>query len=487
MEANTGIDLLNAVASRPVRIVYVLVLMAIIVSLCYGFQYRANVGQYFFYYVGFSAIFVILLAFATFELLRSNGVTTRLSALHGWCGLIAMIAPFTLTLFFQSEMLAPMPWYVLSAIVGLLSLFLQWKWGSRTTTRFFALAAMALVALLIAKTEVWEKGDMLLLVEAADREFLAGKQPYRPYPEIYQFIGSKQPIEVNDLIGFASSYHFADTPMQYLPGIWLAYLPAVATGLDPRILNLVFLASLLFFFETLLPISQDRSIVLSLTFYPILLSPSFLGVAVAVVELHYWLFLLLAMLYVQKKRYLLASILFGLSLATRQGTLFLVAPLIAYLSLQLKWKEVVRYASAALGVYLLITVPYAVWWGDNWMFWKHLYFDLALLPGATGLRRDIGMANLLEWAGLAWAGLVIQFGIIVFATSCLVIRREHDFGWILSFLGVIYIWVIVFNSYSVRYVYYAGFLLVCAGMAITLGRVRDSGSPRALSTLRPED
>jgi hypothetical protein len=270
--------------------------------------------------------------------------------------------------------------------------------------------------------------------------------------------------------------------MYYLPGIWLAYLPAAATGLDPRILNLVFLAGLLFYFEKLLPVGRDRPIALSLTLYPVLLSPSFLGVVAAVHELHYWLLLLLAILYIQKKRFLLASILFGLSLATRQGSLFLAAPLIAYLSLQLKWKEVVRYASAALGVYLLVTVPFAVWWGDNWMFWKHLYFDLTLLPGASGLRRDIGMANLLEWAGVARAGLVIQLGIIVFATRCLVVRRGRDFGWALQFLGVTYIWLALFNSYSVRYVYYAGRLLLCAGTAMALGGVRRSGTSGAPST-----
>jgi hypothetical protein len=231
----------------------------------------------------------------------------------------------------------------------------------------------------------------------------------------------------------------------------------------------------LFFFETLLPIGQDRAVVLSLTLYPVLLSPSFLGVVPAIHELHYWLLLLLTMLYLQKRRYLLASILFGLSLATRQGALFFAAPLIVYLSRQLKWKEVIRYASAAFVVYLLVTAPFAIWWGENWMFWKHLYFDLSLLSGATGLRRDIGMANLLEWAGLAQAGLVIQLGILVLASLCLLVRRDYEFGWMLQFLGVVYIWLVVWNAYSVRYVYYAGFLLVCAGIAIALGGLRASG------------
>jgi hypothetical protein len=474
-EAHAVRALLNTLAPKSLRIAFSVILMAIAMSLCYGFQYRINAGQAFSYYFSFSAIFIIILTFLTYNLFGSNETANRFGVFHGWCGLALMIASFTLTLFFNSKLLAPMPWYVLSAATALLALYVHSKWTARASTWFFGFVGLAFVALVIAKTDLWQRGDMLSVVEAAGKEFLAGKQPYRPYPEVYMFLGSMRRVEIQDLQAFASNYQLAHTAFYYLPGIWLAYLPAVSIGIDPRVLNLVFLACLVLFFERLLPIHQDRPIVLSLTLYPVLLSPSVIGIVSAVHELHYWLLLLLTMLFIEKKRYWPASIFFGLSLATRQGTLFLVAPLFAYLSLQLRWKELLRYALAALAVYLLVTVPFAVWWGDNGMFWKHLYFDLALLPGATGLRRDIGMTNLLEWAGVASSGSVIQLGIVLFATAYLFIRREHDLGWPLQFLGATYIWLVVFNSYSVRYVYYAGFFLVLAGAAMALGGFRNTG------------
>jgi hypothetical protein len=455
---------------KALRIAFSVVLMAITISLCYGFQYRVNAGAAFSYYLSFSAIFIAILGFLSYNLFGSSKRADRLDVVHGSCGLALMIASFTLTLFFHSKLLAPIPWYVPAAATAMLALYVHWKWTARASTWLFAFVGLAFVALAISKTELWQRGDMLSVIEAAGKEFLAGRQPYRPYPGVYTALGSMQPFEVQDVEAFASRYQAAHAAPHYLPGIWLAYLPAVFIGIDPRVLNLVFAACLVFFFERLLPIYQDRPIVLSLTFYPVLLSPSVIGILSSVHELHYWLILLLTMLFIDKERYWAASIFFGLSLATRQGTLFFVAPLLAYLSLQLRWKELLVYALSALGVYLLVTLPFAVWWGDNGMFWKHLYFDLELLSGATELRRDIGIVNVLDWAGMGASGPVIQLGIVLFATAYVFIHRERDLGWTLQFLGATYIWLIVFNSYSVRYVYYGGLFLVVAGAAMALGR-----------------
>jgi len=220
----------------------------------------------------------------------------------------------------------------------------------------------------------------------------------------------------------------------------------------------------------LLPIGRDRPIVLSLTFYPLLLSPSFLGIVSAVHVVHYWLLLLLAMLCIQEKRYWPASLFFGLALATRQPALFLAVPLLAWLSLELRWTELVRYGLATLGVYLTMMLPFAAWWGNIGTFWKHHYFDVASLPGTNDLRRDIGLANVLDRAGLVWGGVFIELAIVLFATIYVIVRKRRDFPWTLQFLGVTYIWLILFNTYSVRYVYYPGFLLALAGAAIALGK-----------------
>ena len=471
-------------ATPSLCIAFASVLMATAISLCYGLQYRIGAGQVFSYYLGFSAVFALILAFATYNLVRGNGAPIRLRAIHGWCGFIMMLALFTLTLYFNSKLLAPVPWYVVSAAAALLGGTLHRKWSATASTRFFALVAFAFVTLVIAKTELWQKGDMLTLIEAAGKEFLAGKQPYRPYPEVYLSLGRKQSFEVQDLAGFVSEHQPAHRAFYYLPGVWLGYVPAVALGIDLRILNLLYLACLLFIFARLLPIGHDRYIVLSLTFYPLLLSPSFLGIVPALHVIHYWLLLLLTMLCIQKQRYWPACVFFGLALATRQPALFLVGPLFAWLSLQLGWKELLRYALATLGVYLIVTLPFAIWWGDVGMFWKHHYFDLAMLPDTDDLRRDIGVANLLGRAGLAWGGAAIELAILAIATVYIFVRKGYELSWVLQLFGITYLWLIFFSTYPVRYVYYPGFLLAVAGVAMGLGGTyhqedeADSGGPR---------
>jgi len=472
-------------ASPSLWIAFAMVLLATTISLCYGLQYRIGPGHVFSYYLGFSAVFAFILAFATYNLVRGNGAPIRLRQSHGWCGLILMLALFTLTLYFNSQLLAPVPWYVVSAAAALLGGGLHWKWSATASTRLFAVVAFAFVAMVIAETELWQKGDMLTLIEAASREFLAGKQPYREYPEVYVTLGRQNGLSgLEELVDFASKHNLVNQPLPYLPGVWLGYLPAVALGIDLRILNLLYLACLLCVFERLLPIRHDRSIVLSLTFYPLLLSPSFLGIVPALHVMHYWLLLLLTMLCIQKQRYWPGCVFFGLALATRQPALLIVAPLFAWLARQLRWKDLLRYTLATLGTYLFVMLPFAIWWGDVGLFWKHQYLDVASLLYIIDVRRDIGAANLLGLAGLAWSGAAIELAILSMATVYVFVRKNYSLSRALQVFGITYLWLIFFSTYAVRYVYYPGFLLVVAGVAMALGGTyhqedeADSGGPR---------
>ena len=88
-------------APQSLRIAFGFVLMATIVSLCYGLQYKIGADQVFSYYLGFSAVFAVVLAFSTYSLFLRNTAPLRLREFHGWCGFILMLASFTLTLFFK--------------------------------------------------------------------------------------------------------------------------------------------------------------------------------------------------------------------------------------------------------------------------------------------------------------------------------------------------------------------------------------------------
>src|SRR5512136_2357197 len=120
--------------SQPLRIALALALMAVTISLCYGFQYRISRGQVFSYYLAFSVVFGIILAFATYGLVRRESASPPLGAIHGWCGFLLSLLCFTLTLFFRSKLLAPLPWYVLSAAVALIGSYLHWRWSAKAST-----------------------------------------------------------------------------------------------------------------------------------------------------------------------------------------------------------------------------------------------------------------------------------------------------------------------------------------------------------------
>ena len=460
----------NELMPRPLGNALGLFILATMIGACYGFQYttfaQRNVG----YYAGFSVAFALVLSVLTHSVLVTRVDAIRLSAVHGWLGFMLMTFSFTLTLFFQSKFVAPIAWYALAAATGTLGFLAHRTWGARGSTLLFALAGLALVIVLVARTGVWEQGDMLLVVEAASRELLAGKQPYRAYPEIYHFVAEMEGVKAADTVAYAEKYSNSRIPLVYLPGTWLAYLPSVALGLDPRILNIVLLVLVVLVFERWVPIRGDRPLVLSLTLYPILLSPSFLGIFKALHGLHFWLLLLGTVLGIAGRRYWTSAIFFGLALATRQESLFLVAPLFAYLVLRMRWKRLFRYALASLGVYLLLTVPFAIAWGQDFMFWKHMYLTSWWASDqVTPMHRQIGLTNILDVLGMHKGFLLLQIVTLLGSAALLLVHKQRSFSWALQFFGLTFIWLVAFNVYAVRYIYYPGFILFLVGAAMTLG------------------
>jgi hypothetical protein len=88
------------------------------------------------------------------------------------------------------------------------------------------LAGLALQVACLLTFKLGDFSDMLPLIQSAGRLLLAGQSPYA---EVTLFPG--------EIIRTT-----------YLPGLWLAYLPAVALSLDPRWLNCFFLAGFAYFF-----------------------------------------------------------------------------------------------------------------------------------------------------------------------------------------------------------------------------------------------
>jgi hypothetical protein len=412
--------------------------LIIIMSLAYGFQYLfpgAKLVQY--YRLASLPFFLILVGLSWYSVRGWSALTS-----FSWpslLGFLLMSISFTLTAFFQSEALRPIPWPLVAGSVLGISGFCQFKWGTRSSTIAFLCCALVVYIFLITRIPVVTgAANMLETVELAARSFMSGETPYR------HFDTSGGPVNLG-----------------YLPGLWLPYLPLIKLGLDMRILNLLVLVLLVVLFERNVP-DDARAHALSVTLYPFLLSSP---LALMVINGHvwpYWLFLLVTMLFLMKARFLPAAIFFGLCLASRQPALFLAGPLAAYMYRATGLKPTLMYVAVAAIVYLAIVLPFAIWTGTE--FWTYNYFALA---GASPPDQPhLSATNILGlWD---WAGSTLKYWqafIVIASMAVILMRTKLDPVWFVFIAGVTYCWLVFFNSYAVRYVYFPGFFLIALALS----------------------
>ncbi len=354
-------------------------------------------------------------------------------------GFVLMCVSFVLMTFFQSAALRPLPWPLVVAVVLAIAGFCHFRWGTRASTLAFFACAFALYTYMITRVAHTDGANMLEIVEAASREFLSGKQPYHLY----------EPIA-------------GDAPFFYLPGLWLPYAAFVSLGVDLRVLNLVVLVLFAVLFETSLP-KPGRAEILAATLYPFLLSSP---LAVMVVHGHvwpYWLLICGAMVLLMKSRLLLAAMLYGLSMATRQPSLFLMGPLAAYLYREIGFKSTLKYAAVAAAVALAVLLPFALWTGSE--FWRFTY----LAPGGGGTLQPHVSADSLVSSGSWKIGHAYwQAAIFLLGSAVVLFRPAGGASWFVFIAGVTYCWLVFFNIYAVRYVYFPGFLLIALALCSRL-------------------
>jgi uncharacterized membrane protein len=443
-------------------VAYALFLFLIIISItiAYGFQWLTQAGLFpsiLLWSQLWSGIFLLLVVVVGWWALSRKGDTAELDRKHAWLGVGLMSASFMLTLYLKSDVIAPVPWSiaaVLSVSVALVSFRL---WGVRGAISAFQILGIALIVMIIWYNPWPSNGDMLITVEAAARELLAGKQPYRAYPEIYDYYTP----------GWDTTNR--DTALQYLPGLWLPYLPAVAMGIDLRIFNTILLILLLWVFEKGLPArDKDRATILALAVYPLLLSNSFFNAINAVHTWPFWLFIGILAVLLVRYRYFWAAIMFGIVLATRQSALFFVFPLSAILVNLVGVVAFLRYATVSLGVFLVLTLPFALWWGEDFMFWRHLYLRFTSLGEDMFLvvQAPISMGTHLGYNGLAGALTWIQLVLLFAATGMILVRRMVTPTITLGLMGMVFILVASFSPYVVRYVYYPGLILIAIAAVV---------------------
>jgi hypothetical protein len=421
--------------------------LILILSLAYGFQYLFQGAKLLPYYRFWTAPFCLILVWLSWYGARGWRALPSLSR-PPMLGFALMSISFILTAFFLSDATRPISWFLVAGGSVGLSACCHFRWGTRGSTIAFLGCALLFYIVLIARIPmVSGAANMLETIDLASRTVLSGETPYRPF----------------ETSG-------GDVTLPYLPGLWLPYTPLIKLGLDMRIFNLVALLLIVLLFENSLP-RATRAQTLSLTLYPFVLSSP---LALMVVNGHvwpYWLFLLATALFLIRGRLLPAAIFFGLCLASRQPALFLAGPLAVYAYRQLGLKATLTCVAVAVLVYLCLVLPFAIWTGK--LFWIYSYLSLSGSGGGS-TQPHVSARNFLELLGLGGSTLKYwQVLIVIGSMGAIAFRPKLDPVWFVFVAGITYCWLVFFNAYAVRYVYFPGFFLIAIALSIHFA-TRDS-------------
>lgn len=426
-----------------------LVTLVLIISYAYGFQYLFPGSNRLQYFGLLSVPFAAILAAMSWHGLRATRPMS--SDASSSLGFLLMTVSFASTSYLLSAGIQPLPWLGPAVTVPGIAWACQQRWGSRGGTVAFLIGAFVLYALLIYRVPHHQGANMLMIIEAASRELFEGRLPYRVFPQIA-----------------------GEAPFAYLPALWLPYAAVIKLGLDPRILNLALLAFLVVLFERGDP-AAGRSQVLSIVFYPLVLSST---TATMMVHGHiwpYWIYLTATALALLSGKYLAGAVAFGLCLASRQPSLLLVLLLIAYLYRTVGVQKMLGYAALSFTVYAVLVLPFAVWTGVA--FWDYHYLGLAKYIAMGDQDPMLGVVSILGMFGWTGGTTLLQATVAVLASLAVILRRKLDVIWFLVVAGLTYTWLVFFAFYSIRYEYLPGFLLIALALsaAPTRGNFQPAG------------
>lgn len=421
--------------SAPIIALYCIPLF---ISLSYGFQYRFSNAGLESYFRVWSLLFLLPLAGLTYFAIKSRDTINE--TIPAWLGIVLCNLSLAMTAyFFLSKVVSAPVWLSYVVISTLLSFGLA-RWNARAGNYFIGAAGLILNLILIIKVPHTSGANMLEIIEAAARDFIGGNNPYHLYAGI------------------------AEAPFGYPPGLWLPYAFFVFLGLDTRLFNIIAIILIAWLFERGLRIDPEKcAVILGATLYPFLLSPP---VSVMLVHGHvwpYWLLLSIMAVLLVKERYIVAAIVFGLALASRQPALWIVPPLCGYLASRLGWVATLRLALIALGAYAALVLPFAFSKGAE--FWRVVYL------AAGGLNTIQAHISALAWLSSIGLGDLLKplQAAVLLAAMFWLYRRKADLPAFLLVTGIAYLWAVYFNHYAVRYVYFPGLFLLMAGMVMRLG------------------
>lgn len=433
-----------------------LFLMLAAMSVAYGFQYRADAADPLAYFLPFSAVYFLALA-----LLLAAGLAPTPIDKPGAsrpvadAGLAMTGAAILMSIYFHGAEL-PFPALAAMASVAVVLAAARVFLGAARAVWLALLIGLGVqIALALGNPLDVAAANMLPVVEAGCVKLLNGENPYlATYPGI------------------------TSVPLMYLPGLLLPYCAPVALGLDVRVLNVVLLVAIVFYAAWALD-ARRRPERLSLALLPLLFSPP---IGQMMIHGHVWLYWLLVVVFVHAlatRRLLVAALLLGLMLATRQMSLFLAIPVAVYMATRLRPALLARYAAIALATYAVIMAPVML----TTPAWIDLFYLSATRVGeGTHLTygnpmNQVSLSGVLTQSGLAPLLQPLQLLVLVLAGLALWLgRRRLTFDRSLVLLGVAYVLVIGLNQFLHRYFYVPGLILLALGIAHALV---DRRTPRA--------
>jgi len=191
-----------------------------------------------------------------------------------------------------------------------------------------------------------DSSDMLPLIKAADESLLAGSNPYRLY----------------DL-------HTWSLPLPYLPGTWLAYLPAVAAGLDLRLVNalaeLVILGALALGQHSQAQDAMPVGVLIAMLIY---LSPSIIIFDLYTEHPIFWMLIVVLLTLLSAGRNRAAALTWGIALASSPFTLVIspfVALHLARATPPRRWWRLAVLTGAPL---LALLAPFVAWDSQSFFY-----------------------------------------------------------------------------------------------------------------------
>ena len=345
------------------------------------------------------------------------------------------LCSLSLSIFFSST--TP----IASVIIAGLSVcfaFTWLRWDSVAAVRLLFFVATILGAIYIAITPLNpQAADMLPIIQAASEFFLSGQPPYG--------------------VIFPGSSVF---PFVYLPGTWLPYLPFVALDLDPRLLNLAGFVALALMAEHTVKKFGGHEPDLTVSVYPMLLSPVFAQALVYGQAWPYWLMTAGLAYLLLSKRLFWAAFVLGLMLATRQWAVFIAWPVAVYYAVRLPFRQFSALGVTAAAGFLLLIGPMSIF--DSNLI-QVAFLDVV---GSASVALDherttaqVSLIALLKSLGIPTIPtlLLITLSIIV---AIIIYKGRQSAAWLIFVIGLSYIGFVTCNFQVFRYYYVPGWWLV---------------------------